>query len=158
MKSGFTIIEMLIVILIMAILMGLLVPAITRIICSSKATKTEVILSQVVQACENYRRDYPAYPPSDASLGSCKISCTHLPNDANWNYLGRTTATRQAYLDLGPSAVGQHPNGIINPIDQNYWFKYRSPGIRNPFKFDCYTDGCDASDPMNFEAINNWKK
>ena len=64
-KSGFTHIEMLTVIGIIAILLGLILPSLTMVRRIAKETKQKAQLTTIALALEAFKNDYGDYPPSD---------------------------------------------------------------------------------------------
>jgi len=78
-KPGFTLIEMLVVIVILGILMSLAIVGVTAALKSAKVSKTEALIEGLVIACEQYKqRGWADYPPT--SLAEFKIA---LPNETN---------------------------------------------------------------------------
>lgn len=61
-RRGFTLIELLVVITVMAILLGMLIPAIGLVRAQAKKTKTVNLLNQVSAALESYRTTKGWYP------------------------------------------------------------------------------------------------
>jgi len=68
--SGFTLVEMLVVISIIAILAALLLPAVSRAIVAARNAAIGVEVNQLATAIESYKQDKGDYPPNfrDASL------------------------------------------------------------------------------------------
>jgi prepilin-type N-terminal cleavage/methylation domain-containing protein len=62
MKRAFTLIELLVVITIIAVLIGLLIPAIGYVRTASHATSTQALLAELQGAIERYHLDFRAYP------------------------------------------------------------------------------------------------
>ena len=64
-ESGFTIVEMLTVVGILALLVGLLIPALTAVKKSAKETKQKAQLTTIELALVTFKNDYGDYPASD---------------------------------------------------------------------------------------------
>lgn len=77
-RSGFTLLEILIVIVIIAILSSLLLWGVTAAIEAAKRSMTEGMVRSMTGALESYKSQYGDYPPS--SLDRFKVQ---LPNDTN---------------------------------------------------------------------------
>ena len=63
-RGGFTMIELLMVIVIIAILVGLLLPAINGALKSARRSAVSAEISQLAQALANFKSKYGDYPPS----------------------------------------------------------------------------------------------
>ncbi|MBI2931457.1 MAG: prepilin-type N-terminal cleavage/methylation domain-containing protein [Planctomycetes bacterium] len=75
---GFTLIEILVVIVIIGILASLVLVGVISALNSAKRSSTEQLIEQVKAACESYRIRWGDYPPS--TLAEFKA---RLPNDTN---------------------------------------------------------------------------
>ena len=62
-NDGFTLVEVLVVIVIIGILSAIAIPAITNAIATGKTTKMRMEISALEQAIERYRDKYGDYPP-----------------------------------------------------------------------------------------------
>ena len=67
-KSGFTIVEIFIVLSIMAVLSSLLITGAMFARQKQKNAKTYVLLDSIAAALEMYKSDFGEYPPDDSSL------------------------------------------------------------------------------------------
>jgi prepilin-type N-terminal cleavage/methylation domain-containing protein len=76
--EGFTLIEMLVVIVILGILMSLAVVGVNAALNTARVTKTEAIIEQLSGCLETYRLRWGDYPPT--SLSEFKVA---LPNEVN---------------------------------------------------------------------------
>ena len=89
-KTGLTIIELLIVLGIIALLVGLLLPAVSAVKKMAKETKQKAQFATIELALEAFKNDYGDYPPSDRSqvariyAGSQKLAEALL----GWDLLG----------------------------------------------------------------------
>ncbi|RPJ24024.1 MAG: prepilin-type N-terminal cleavage/methylation domain-containing protein, partial [Planctomycetaceae bacterium] len=64
-KSGLTIIEILVVVGIIAILVGILVPALTMVQKTAKGVKQRAQFTAIDLGLAAFRNDYGEYPPSN---------------------------------------------------------------------------------------------
>jgi len=62
-RGGFTLIEMLVVISIIAILMGILVPSVVMIRSYAKVAKAKTNIASISLALDNFHSDWRCYPP-----------------------------------------------------------------------------------------------
>ena len=76
--GGFTLIEMLVVIVILGMLMSLAVVGVTSALRTARANKTEAMIGNLTGACESYRTIWGDYPPS--TLAEFRVP---MPNDTN---------------------------------------------------------------------------
>jgi prepilin-type N-terminal cleavage/methylation domain-containing protein len=74
-RRGFTLIEVLVVIIIIGILMAILIPVIGRVRVAARTTSSEAFLAQLGRAIEDYHADHKAYPGP--------LSNTEVWNDQN---------------------------------------------------------------------------
>lgn len=114
-KTGLTVVELLIVLGIIAILVGLLVPALSAVRTMAKETKQKAQFSTIELALTAFKNDYGDYPPSawtPAELtgdycGSQKLAEALL----GWDLLGfhPSSAWRSDGLDAGGGAGTYDP-------------------------------------------------
>ena len=64
-RSGFTLVELLAVIMIIALLAGLLTPAVMKSLSSSRAAAVKAEIELLNTALMNYKNEYGSFPPSD---------------------------------------------------------------------------------------------
>ena len=77
-EGGFTLVEMLVVIVIIAILTGLVTIGISAAMASSRASATETMLAAMAGACSQYAQRWGDFPPSTVDdMGG------RAPNDTN---------------------------------------------------------------------------
>lgn len=63
-RSGFTLVELLVVIAVIAVLTGLALPAISAVRTRSQVRETEATLDRIKLALATYQNDFGDYPPS----------------------------------------------------------------------------------------------
>lgn len=64
-RGGFTLVELLAVIMIIALLAGLVTPAVMRSLSSAKAAAVKTEIDLLHMALMNYKNEYGAFPPAD---------------------------------------------------------------------------------------------
>jgi len=94
-KSGFTLVELLTVLVIVALMMGVLLPALNMVRNTAKEAKQKVQFATIEQAIMAFRGDYGDYPPSDTT------------GAAGFYYGG---AQQLAEALMGWDLMGFHPN------------------------------------------------
>jgi prepilin-type N-terminal cleavage/methylation domain-containing protein len=105
--KGFTIIEILTVLAIMAILIGVLLPALEMARNAAKVAKQKVQLTSIEQGLFSFRSDYGDYPPSEATVP---------PIGGGLTYGG---AQKLAEALLGWDLMGCHRQSKFNPYGTN---------------------------------------
>jgi prepilin-type N-terminal cleavage/methylation domain-containing protein len=66
-SRGFTLVELLVVILILSILMAMLIPVVLHVLVVARQGATEALLDQVAQCLKSYELNQAIYPPGDGN-------------------------------------------------------------------------------------------
>ena len=121
-ELGFTLLEMLVVLGIIAMLAGLVGPQVMKQLGGAKTKTAKVQIEDLAATLDMYRLDVGKYPTSDQGLQAL----VEQPDDANrWN---------GPYLRKGKV-----------PLDPwNSEYKYTSPGEKG--QFDLYSWGADGAE------------
>ncbi|MGN6507243.1 MAG: type II secretion system protein, partial [Tepidisphaeraceae bacterium] len=101
-RSGFTLVELLIVIGIIAILVGILLPVAAKIRTTARRTQTLATISKISQGCEAYFSAFGAYPGTFSN--SAVLNNTTTPNP-----IGGTPATSITFLNYPGSNPSASP-------------------------------------------------
>ncbi len=112
-QAGFSLIELMVVIVILGLLATMLVPRIMDRPDEARVTKAMLDIRALESALKLYKLDNGFYPTTDQGLAALVQRPTSNPTPRNWNPKG--------YLDS--AAVPKDPWG--------YEFIYRSPGSGN---------------------------
>ncbi len=80
-KRGFTIVEMLMVIGVLAILMGIVTTAVSAAIRQARDRKTAAVKSMVQTGIATYRSQYDAWPPENDNASLNKWASEGIPGD-----------------------------------------------------------------------------
>jgi prepilin-type N-terminal cleavage/methylation domain-containing protein len=127
-KKGFTLPELLTAIAIIAILIGVLMPALSQVKRIAKETKQKAQIGSIEMGINMYRNDFGAYPPSDG-------------NNLDWWNFSYGGAQTLAEAMFGQDLLGFHvestyinegkDNTVITNADRHYVYPTMSPTDRN---------------------------
>jgi general secretion pathway protein G len=123
-QPGFTLLELIVVIIVLALLAGLVAPQIFGRLSEAKSTTAKTQIELFGTALDNYRLDNGAYPTTEQGLEALRVKPAQGPLPLNW---------RGPYLR---KAVPLDPWGRA--------YIYRSPGERNPGGYDLSSLGRDG--------------
>jgi general secretion pathway protein G len=121
---GFTLIEVMVVLVILGILATLVVPRIMSRPDEARIIAAKQDINSIGQALKLYRLDNHAYPTTDQGLQALVTKPTAPPAPPNWKTGG--------YLDRLPK----------DPWGNEY--KYLSPGVKNTNDVDIFSLGADG--------------
>ncbi len=121
-RNGFTLIEIMVVVVILAILAALIVPKIMSRPDEARAVAARQDISTILQALRLYRLDNLRYPTSEQGLAALVAPPTIAPLPTNWKAGG--------YLDRLPKDPWGNP------------YQYLNPGIRG--EIDVFSFGADG--------------
>ncbi|HEX7557707.1 MAG TPA: type II secretion system major pseudopilin GspG [Usitatibacter sp.] len=133
---GFTLIEVLVVVAILAILAAIVVPRIMDRPDEAKRVAAKADIGAIVQALKLYRLDNGGYPTTDQGLAALVQKPTTNPVPGNWKQGG--------YLERLPK----------DPWGSDYQFL--SPGVKG--EIDVFSLGADRArgGEGNAADIGNW--
>ena len=119
---GFTLIEIMVVVVIMGVLAALVVPKLLSRTGESKIAAAKVDIATVMQALKLYKLDNERYPTSEQGLQAL---------------LAKPTS--------GPAAKGWKAGGYLEKMPKDPWgspYQYLSPGIKG--EVDVFSLGADG--------------
>lgn len=119
-QRGFTLIEVMVVIVILGVLAAMLVPRIIGKPDEAKATAAKFDIGNILQALDTYRLDNQRYPSTEQGLRALAERPTQEPVPRNW----------KSYLKSAPT----------DPWGQPY--QYLNPGIKG--EIDVFSYGADG--------------
>jgi general secretion pathway protein G len=135
-QGGFTLIEIMVVVVILGILAALVVPQVMSRPDQAKVTVAKGDIKAIAAALDMYKLDNFAYPSTQQGLDALVKKPSGTPQPKNWN--------RDGYLKRLPK----------DPWGNDY--QYLSPGTQG--QFDLYSFGADGKpggSDLNAD-IGNW--
>ncbi len=136
-EAGFTLIEVIVVVLILGLLASIVVPRIVGRTDTAKRTAAAVTIRQLENALKLYRADNGFYPTTDQGLEALVNKPTTSPVPLRYN-----------------------PDGYLDKVPKDPWgndYIYLSPGIHNR-DYDIESYGADGEDGGEgaFADIESW--
>ncbi|MFK8022251.1 MAG: type II secretion system major pseudopilin GspG [Pseudomonadales bacterium] len=138
-EYGFTLIEVMVVVVIIGILIGLVAPNVLGRVDEARVTAAKADVSLLSQSLEMYRLDNHQYPSTDQGLNALIEKPSVSPKPKKWN--------AQGYLSSKSLPT--------DPWGNDY--QYVSPGV--DAAFDVYSMGADGKDGGDgFDSdVGNWE-
>ncbi|MBI3715707.1 MAG: type II secretion system major pseudopilin GspG [Betaproteobacteria bacterium] len=121
-SKGFTLIEVMIVVVILAILAAIVVPKILDRPDQARTIAAKNDIAVLQTALKLYRLDNGFYPSTDQGLGALVVKPTTTPLPMNWKSGG--------YIERMPNDPWGHP------------YQYLSPGLKG--EIDIFSFGADG--------------
>ena len=134
-RAGFTLIEIMAVVVIMGMLMATLAVGISGQIDKARISTTRTKILRIEQALEFYQMDNARFPTSDQGLDALANKPSSPPVPRSFTPGGYIRA-----------------DGLIDPWGQP--FRYGIPGTNNPHSFDVWSLGPDGVE--GGDDITNW--
>ncbi len=134
--SGFTLLEVMVVMVIIGILAALIVPNVMGRLDDAKIVAAKSDIAGLAQALKLYRLDNGRYPSSEQGLQALVVKPSTEPLPQNWKTNG--------YLDKLPKDPWGHD------------YKYQQPGVHGEIDvFSQGADGAPGGEALDAD-IGNW--
>ncbi|HUR88482.1 MAG TPA: type II secretion system major pseudopilin GspG [Ramlibacter sp.] len=134
-QAGFTLIELMVVLVIIGVLAALIVPNVLERADDAKVTAAHTDVSNVMQALKLYRLDNNRYPTTEQGLQSLITKPASGPTPPNW----------KPYLEKLPNDPWGHP------------YQYLNPGVKGEVDVMSYgADGQPGGEGKNAD-IGSWQ-
>jgi general secretion pathway protein G len=104
-QRGFTLIELMVVLVIIALLAALIVPNVLDRADDARLTAARTDVSNIMQSLKLYRLDNQRYPTAEQGLQALATKPTASPIPPNW----------KTYLEKLPMDPWGHPYQYVNP-------------------------------------------
>jgi general secretion pathway protein G len=134
-QGGFTLIEVLLVLVILVILASFVVVAIGPIQRRANVNAAKTQIGMFKTPLQTYQMTVGSYPTTAQGLDALRMPPPDLPNPAKWD---------------GPYLEAQVPT---DPWGNFYQYAY--PGIHNPDSYDAWSFGPDGMNGTE-DDIGNW--
>lgn len=135
-RGGFTLIEIMVVVIILGILAALVMPKVMGRTDEARAVAAKQDIVSIKQALKLYKLDNYVYPTTEQGLGALVERPTSSPQPPNWKQGG--------YLEFIPK----------DPWGNNY--QYLNPGIHGEIDIFSYgADGMKGGEGINAD-IGSW--
>jgi general secretion pathway protein G len=133
-QRGFTLIELMVVLVIIGVLASLIVPSVLDRVDEAKVTAARTDVNSLVEALKRYRLDNQRYPTSEQGLQALVAKPTTGPIPPNW----------KPTLDKLPNDPWGRP------------YQFANPGVKGPIDVFSYgADGQAGGEGKNAD-IGSW--
>ena len=134
-QRGFTLIELMVVLVIIGVLASLVVPSVLDRVDEAKVTAARTDVNSLMEAMKRYRLDNQRYPTAEQGLQSLIIKPSSGPIPNNW----------KLYLEKLPNDPWGRP------------YQFANPGVKGPIDVFSYGADGQAGGEGKDEDIGSWQ-
>ena len=138
-RKGFTLIEIMVVIAIIALLTGMVVFSVSKVRAKSRIAKAEADIASLETAAVMYQVDMGNYPGNDTLIADLT------------DPTGKPSGWRGPYVRIKEENI--EGGALKDPWGNGY--VYANPGVHNTSSFDIYSLGPDGTAGTG-DDITNW--
>lgn len=158
-KNGFTLMEMLAVIFIMAVIAGIMLPALRRVREGGRVTHARNEINQLITALQMYAEDWGGYPDDDGALHLNEWKEEHDPDADYGKYSSRNLLAELRslnYLDWTlPQLIEEVTQNALDPWENPYRYRSNTPTVVGlGVAFNLYSAGPDRTYGTEDDIIN----
>ena len=135
-EKGFTLIELMVVIAILALLGGVVAPQVMNKLKAAKPQKVRIDINATGMALEMYAVENGDYPTTEQGLDALLTQPTSQPEPLNWN---------GPYVKKGTK--------FVDPWNHEYI--YEQPSTHEGYDYDLFSFGPDGQEGGE-DDINSW--
>ena len=135
-QRGFTLIELMVVIAILALLGGIVAPEVMKKLKTAKPQKAQIDIERIGMALDMYAVENGDYPTTEQGLDALLEQPTSQPEPLNWN---------GPYVKKGTKFVDPWNNPYV----------YESPSAHEGYDYDLFSYGPDKQEGGE-DDINSW--
>lgn len=158
-QFAFTLIELITVIAIIAILMGLLFPAMSGARESARRGQAATVLKGIVNAAKSYSNDYGKFPPVTSAAsgggagGAASADSYYSYGESSANCAANNNELFDVLRAIDRGANAQH---VLNKRQQKYFEEKKATDPKLPR--EGFADGKDFDDAIQGRLLDPWGK
>lgn len=165
-EGGFTLVELLTVIAIIALLAGLIFPAVISVQDKAKRSKAKSMIQSLSVALKMYQNDFGVYP-TDSDVGASSGAAA-LYTALGQRYIGTSAGNVGPYMEFKSKDLNGSSE-VVDPWGTPYYYypddddgSTGDAPYNNVYSFDLYSAGKDQTTPSGSgggtgsDDINNW--